>query len=108
MGDNEERTKRGKDLLAKLTGGPAAKATSPLPQRLSDYTVNFVFGEVWSGPELTLQERSMATCAALIAMNRINEMKAHFAAARNLDIPREKIEGLITHLAVYAGWPCAV
>jgi len=106
----DERAARGKALLAKLTAGTplVADSAANYPSKLMENTVNFLFGELWSGPELTLEERSLATCSALIAMNRIHETKAHFAAARNIGIPREKLEGIITHLAAYAGWPCAV
>jgi 4-carboxymuconolactone decarboxylase len=106
---SDDRTKRGLEIIGKLTGGVRPDgAAGALPKRLMDNTVNFVFGELWAGDDLSLQERSMITCATLIALNRQNEMKQHFAGARNSGIPRAKIEAIITHLAAYAGWPCAV
>jgi alkylhydroperoxidase/carboxymuconolactone decarboxylase family protein YurZ len=32
----------------------------------------------------------------------------HFVGARNVGIPREKLEAAITHVAHYAGWPVAM
>jgi len=43
-----------------------------------------------------------------VALNRRDEQKLHFVAARNLGIDRAELEAVITHAAFYAGWPCAV
>ena len=48
------------------------------------------------------------TCAVLIALGREPEQRVHFTGARNLGIPRAKIEAIIAHIAHYAGWPVAV
>ena len=64
-------------------------------------------GDVWQGEELSIQERSLITCAMLVALNREAEQRIHFLAAKNLGLERDKIEGMITHAAHYAGWPCA-
>jgi 4-carboxymuconolactone decarboxylase len=107
--NNDERGKRGRKMVDKLTGGYGGKTVkNTLPPKFAEYTMNFVFGELWSGDDLTLKERSLVTCSALIAMNRLNEMKHHFAIAKNLGHKRETLEAIITHLAAYAGWPCAV
>jgi 4-carboxymuconolactone decarboxylase len=63
---------------------------------------------VWQGEELSLQERSLATCATLVALAREPEQRLHFRGARNLGIERPKLEGLIVHVGHYAGWPVAV
>ena len=47
------------------------------------------------------------TCTILVALYRHNEQYVHFTGAKNLGIPREKLEAMITHVAHYAGWPCA-
>lgn len=105
----DERTARGFKIVDKMTGGYGSKTVkSSLPPKFAEYTMNFVFGELWAGDDLTMKERSIVTCSALIAMNRINEMHHHFRIAKNLGHKRETIEAIITHLAAYAGWPCAV
>jgi 4-carboxymuconolactone decarboxylase len=40
-------------------------------------------------------------------LNRENEQKVHFVGAKNLGVSRQTMEGMITHAAHYAGWPCA-
>jgi 4-carboxymuconolactone decarboxylase len=94
------------ELAGRLFAG--ASPASPMPRPLARYTLEHLFGDVWQGPELTLEERSLVTCAVLVALGRENEQRAHFRGARNLGISREQLEAVITHVAHYAGWPVAV
>jgi 4-carboxymuconolactone decarboxylase len=97
---------RGLAIVRRLFGGAAGGVK--LPADFGRMTVEHVFGTVWSRPGLVLEERSLATCAVLVALAREGEQRLHFRGARNLGIPREKLEELITHVAHYAGWPAAV
>lgn len=103
---SESKSEKGIAVILKLFGG--ASGANPLPEGFRRITVEHLFGDVWQGPELAIEERSLVTCAVLIALNRENEQRLHFRGARNLGIPREKLEGVITHVAHYAGWPVAV
>ena len=76
--------------------------------KFGEYTVEHLFGEVWQGEELSIQERSLITCTILSALVREAQLRVHLTGAKNLGIPREKIEAMLTHLAHYAGWPAAV
>jgi len=104
---SDERLGKGIDLARKLFAGIDTSAV-PLPDKLRDYTMSHVFGDVWQQPELTLEQRSLVTCTILVALNRTEEQRLHFQGAKNLGIPRATIEGMITHAAHYAGWPNAV
>ncbi len=107
MSDSEKRVK-GREIVAKLfSTGPVGEFI-PLPKRFRQMTVNNVFGEAWQGEDLAIEERSLVTCAMLIALGRDDEMRVHFTGARNLGLPRAKLEELITHAAHYAGFPAAV
>jgi 4-carboxymuconolactone decarboxylase len=102
----DERREKGLELIQRLIG--EGGGGTRLPRALGAYTVDHLFGDVWQGPELSVEERSLLTCAILIALNREAEERIHFNGAKRLGIPRSKLEGLITHAAHYAGWPCAV
>jgi 4-carboxymuconolactone decarboxylase len=97
---------RGIAIVRRLFG--AAAGGTPPPADFARMTVEHVFGDVWSRPGLAIEERSLATCAVLVALAREGEQRLHFRGARNLGIPRAKLEELITHVAHYAGWPVAV
>ncbi len=106
MSGTEDKAAKGRALAAKLFAGTTHRG-APMPAKMQDYTFGHLFGEVWQGEELTLEERSLITCTALVALNRTAEQHLHFLGAKNLGIPRSRIEAMITHLAHYAGWPCA-
>ena len=102
----ETPMERGLAIVRRLFG--AAAGGTPLPADFGRITVEHVFGNVWSRPGLAIEERSLATCAVLVALAREGEQRLHFRGARNLGISRAKLEELITHVAHYAGWPVAV
>jgi len=104
---DDERMKKGADVLGKLLGdGPGGGVT--LPDDFRRKTVGYLFGEVWTDDTLALEERSLITCVTLVALGRENEQRIHFAGAKNLGIPRKRLEAAITHVAHYAGWPVSV
>jgi len=106
---DEEKTEAGKALARRLfTGAPRpANPGTPPPAAFNDYTNRHLFGDVWQQDDLTLEERELITCTTLVALYRENEQRVNFTGSKNAGIPREKIEGMITHVAHYAGWPCA-
>lgn len=106
MSESNDKRELGKDMARRLLAGtdmPPAR----VPKRFVRYNLEHLFGDLWQGDDLTLEERSLVTCTILVALNREAEQRIHFNAARNLGLPRERIEGMIIHAAHYAGWPCA-
>jgi 4-carboxymuconolactone decarboxylase len=81
------------------------RATVP---KLIDLTEQVLFGDVWERPQLSKRDRSLITCAALIALNRTEQLKGHLERALNNGVTPEEIGELITHLAFYGGWPVAM
>ena len=49
-----------------------------------------------------------AALAILAALYRTDEMKGHMKRALDNGVTETELKGLITHVAFYAGWPCAV
>jgi 4-carboxymuconolactone decarboxylase len=76
--------------------------------KLADLTDNVLFADVWERPGLSKRDRSLATVAALIAMNRPDQLRSHLARARANGVTEQELIEAITHLAFYAGWPSAV
>jgi|SRR5271170_7298938 4-carboxymuconolactone decarboxylase len=73
--------------------------------KLADLTDRVLYGEVWEGPELSKRDRSLATVAALVALNRPERLRFHLDYALKNGVTREELIGVITHLAFYSGWP---
>jgi 4-carboxymuconolactone decarboxylase len=74
---------------------------------LADYTDQVLFGDVWKRLGLSPRDRSLVTVACLVALYRSNEMPFHMKRALENGVTREELVEAITHLAFYAGWPCA-
>ncbi|GFZ91099.1 carboxymuconolactone decarboxylase family protein [Dyella caseinilytica] len=76
--------------------------------KLAELTDQTLFGDIWQRPGLTPRERSLITVSALVALYRIEQLPFHLRRARDNGIDRDTLAEVITHLAFYAGWPCAV
>jgi 4-carboxymuconolactone decarboxylase len=101
-----ERYKAGAAVMEKLFGRPPKPGA--MQEGFYQITVENLFGDIWNRPGLELAERSMITLAALTVLGRENELKIHLYGAKNLGIPRAKVEEMMIHLAHYGGWPVAV
>jgi 4-carboxymuconolactone decarboxylase len=78
------------------------------PPKLVELTDHVLFDDIWERKELSKQDRSLITVAALIALKRPDQLRFHLArAVENVVTEQELIEA-ITHLAFYAGWPSAM
>ena len=76
--------------------------------KLVELTDRVLFGDVWERQDLCKRDRSLITVAALIALNRPDQLRFHLGrAVENGVKPQELIEA-ITHLAFYSGWPSAM
>ena len=76
--------------------------------KLAELTDNVLFGDVWERPGLSKRDRSLITCAALVALNRTEQQVGHFTRAINNGVKKEELVEMITHLAFYSGWPTAM
>ncbi len=52
-----------------------------LAPKLVDLTEDVLFGEVWERPQLSKRDRSLITCAALVATGKTEQMEFHFPNA---------------------------
>jgi 4-carboxymuconolactone decarboxylase len=102
------RMERGAAMAAKMFGrAPSSSGGGGTSSKFAEFSMRHLFGDLWTGDDLELQDRSLVTCTTLVALYRLNEQRVHFVAARNLGVPRARLEGMINQVAHYAGWPCA-
>lgn len=76
--------------------------------KLAELTDDVLVGDVWERPGLAKRDRSLITVAALVALNRPEQLRSHIALARRNGVKEEEIVETITQLAFYAGWPNAI
>lgn len=94
--------------MANIPKSAARDAVRNTVPKLVELSETVLFGDVWERKELSKRDRSMITCAALIAMNRTEQLKGHGARALDNGVTREELTEMITHLAFYGGWPVAM
>ena len=87
---------------------PSERAIGDFAPKLAQLTDEVLYADVWERPELSKRDRSLITVAALIALNRPEQLRSHFGRARDNGVTQEELVEAITHLAFYAGWPHAV
>jgi 4-carboxymuconolactone decarboxylase len=94
--------------MAKTPPNPARETVRKVAPKLIEMTEKVVFGDVWERPGLSKRDRSLITVATLVALNRTEQLNGHLGRALDNGVTKEEIGELITHLALYAGWPCAM
>ena len=87
---------------------PARDIVRKVAPKLIDMTEKVVYGDVWERPGLSKRDRSLITISALIAMGRSDQLKGHLERALANGVSRDEIGEVITHLALYSGWPTAM
>ena len=76
--------------------------------KLVELTDRVLFDDVWERKELSKRDRSLITVAALIALNRPDQLRFHLGKAVENGVKKEELIEAITHLAFYSGWPNAM
>ena len=111
MADNDRFTK-GMAIRRKVLGDTYVDQSM---QNADEYTLplqTFVtenaWGTVWVREGLSLQQRSIITVSAMIAMNRPHELKLHIRGALNNGITKEELRELFLHCGAYCGAPAAI
>jgi 4-carboxymuconolactone decarboxylase len=91
----------------KIAGG-ARKTIGDFAAKFAEITDDVLFGDVWERPQLSKRDRSLITCAALVATGKTEQMTFHIPRAIENGVTEEELIEMITHLAFYAGWPNAM
>jgi len=86
----------------------AQRALGDFAPKMVELTDQVLFGDIWERPELSKRDRSLITCAALVATGKTEQMSFHFPRALENGVTRQELIELITHLAFYSGWPSAM
>ena len=86
----------------------AEKMIGDFAPKLVELTDRVLFGDVWERKELSKRDCSLITVAALIALNRPEQLRFHLDKALDNGLKKEELIEVITHLAFYSGWPSSM
>ncbi len=70
-------------------------------------TTDLLFRDLWLRPALAPRDRSLITVSALISNNQTAQITYHLGRAMDNGLTQEQASEVLTHIAFYAGWPCA-
>ena len=87
---------------------PARDIVRQVAPKLIEISEKVLYGDVWERPQLSKRDRSMIVVATLIALGRSEQLKGHLERALANGVTREEIGEVITHMALYSGWPTAM
>jgi len=112
MSSDDAAFQRGLEIRREMFGPAGAQerlaAATDFNRPFEEAVTRYCFGDTWARPGLDLRTRSMITLAALAALVRPNQLKAHVRAALRNGVTREEIREILLHTAVYAGIPAGV
>ncbi len=97
---------RGEDVLRTLWGEVFTPAEGT--EEFMDVTIDYLFGSLWTRPNLVIRDRSLITIAALTALGRFPELAEHLEGGLNVGLSRDELKEIMLHLAHYGGWPVGV
>jgi len=86
----------------------AQQAMGDIAPKLAELTDEVLFADIWERKELSKRDRSLITVAALVALNRTDQLRFHLQRALENGVKKQELIEEITHLAFYSGWPTAV
>src|SRR5438067_12871856 len=90
------------------TSDSAQKLIGDFSPKLVELTDRVLFDDVWERKELAKRDRSLITVAALIALNRPDQVRFDLGKAVENGVKKEEVIEAITDLALYSGWPNAM
>ena len=100
--NNDDRRKRGERMFREVT---LMEPFEP-DDIFMEFTLDEVFGDVWSRPGLTRKERRLIALTTVAMSGSQTGMKVHFTAAlKSGDITPEEMMEFLVQFAHYAGWP---
>lgn len=86
--------------------GPGFSAT--VPEQLDPYTnetVQHLFGDIWSRPDLSVRDRRLLVMGATAALGRADLMQIQVQGAlANDELTTNQLNEVVLHLAFYVGW----
>ena len=104
-----ERLKIGTEMLNNVDGHAGENVIASLENIAPDlgkFIIEFAFGDIYSRPSLTLQEREMITIVSLLTAGGCEtQLEVHINGSLNVGIPPEKIIETFLQCVPYTGFP---
>ena len=108
---DEERRAVGMRVRREVLGDAhvdnAVTNTTEFTADFQDFITRYAWGEIWSRPGLTRQERSIVALTVLAALQHEEELAMHVKAALRNGLSEAQIQEVLLQVGLYAGVPVA-
>ena len=109
--DDEQRAEQGMRVRREVLGNAhvdrAIAGTTEFTAPFQDFITRYAWGEIWSRPGLTRQERSIVTLTVLAALQHEEELAMHVKAALRNGLTEAQVQEVLLQVGLYAGVPVA-
>jgi 4-carboxymuconolactone decarboxylase len=105
--NDEDRYQRGRDRFLEVHDEKALSAIEGLGD-LGRSIVEFVYGDIYLRPGLSLRDRELAAVATLVALGRSSQIPQHLRAALKVGVTPDELREVILQTAAIAGFPTAM
>jgi 4-carboxymuconolactone decarboxylase len=79
-----------------------------LSPEMNDYTIEFLYGDVYNTDKLDARSREISIISILIALRTNTPLSIHMHGALNVGLTRKELIEVIIQSSIYAGFPAAV
>jgi 4-carboxymuconolactone decarboxylase len=104
---DDDRYRRGRDRFLEVHDEKALRAVEGLGD-LGRSIVEFVYGDIYLRPGLSLRDRELAAVATLVALGRSSQIPQHLRAALKAGVSADELREVILQTSAIAGFPPAM
>jgi 4-carboxymuconolactone decarboxylase len=100
---DEQRHRQALETMAKAYGWPSV---ADGPGDFFRYTVDHLFGEIWSRPGLSNRDRRLLLLGVIAGSGQLDVIPLQVdAALANEELSAEELREVVVFLTHYVGWP---
>ncbi|MGZ6544184.1 MAG: carboxymuconolactone decarboxylase family protein [Actinomycetota bacterium] len=104
---DDDRYERGRARFLEIHDEKALRAVEGLGD-VGRSILEFVYGDVYLRPGLSLRDRELAAVATLVALGRSSQIPQHLRAALKAGVTPDELREVILQTAAIAGFPPAM
>ena len=104
---DDDRYERGRARFLEIHDEKALRAVEGLGD-VGRSILEFVYGDIYLRPGLSLRDRELAAVATLVALGRSSQIPQHLRAALKTGVTPDELREVILQTAAIAGFPPAM
>ena len=104
---DDDRYERGRARFLEIHDEKALRAVEGLGD-VGRSILEFVYGDIYLRPGLSLRDRELAAVATLVALGRSSQIPQHLRAALKAGVMPDELREVILQTAAIAGFPPAM